>query len=88
MALIDPTHVTAVYTDGNCSRTVLYSLRNVTAGDTADLSGQFTVVKRAGIVSDTASTIGACSISGTVITVPAGPSADGIWLLAVGVAAG
>lgn len=88
MTLLDPTHVTAVYVDGNCSRTVLFSLKGATAGDTADVSAHFTTVKRAGIVSDTATTIAGCSIAGTVVTIPAGPAADGIWLLAVGVAAG
>jgi len=88
VAVLDPTRVTAVYTDGSCSHTALYSLKNTTAGDTADLSAHFSVVKRAGIVSDTASTIAACSISGTVVTIPSGPAADGVWLLAVGVAAG
>ncbi len=87
MALLDPGRVTLVYTDGQCSRTCLFSLKNVTAADTADLSSQFSLVKRAGIVSDSGTTIGACTISGTVITLPSGPAGDGVWLLAVGVAA-
>ena len=87
MAVLAPEQVISVYVDGNCSKTGLFSLRNVTAADTADLSSFFKVVKRAGIVSDTGTTIGACSIAGNVVTIPAGPTSDGVWLLAVGVAA-
>jgi hypothetical protein len=78
---------TAVYSDGSCSHTALFALKNATAADTADLSAHFSVVKRAGIVSDTSTTIASCSISGTTVTIPSGPAADGIWLLVVGVAA-
>lgn len=76
-----------VYKDGVCSLTGLYALKNVTAADTVDVGAEFKVVKRAGIVSDTGTTIASCTITGTVLTIPSGPTADGVWLLVVGVAA-
>lgn len=86
MAALAADQVTMVYTIGQCGKMALYSLKNVTAADTADLASQFKVVKRAGIVSDTGTTIASCAItSSTVITIPAGPAADGVWMLVVGV---
>lgn len=87
MATLTGDQMAMVFKDGDCGRTALIALKNVTTGDTADLSSWFKVVKRAGIVSDTGTTIANCSISAnTVATIPAGPNADGVWLLAVGVA--
>jgi hypothetical protein len=87
MAALTADQAIAVYSDGTCERTVLYSLKNATAGDTADLARDFKVVKRAGIVSATATTIAAVTVltGNTGITIPAGPAADGVWLLVVGV---
>jgi len=88
MALLTSDQMALVFKDGDCSRTALISLKNITAGDTADLATWFKVVKRAGIVSDTGTTVALCAISAnTIATIPAGPNADGVWLLAVGVAA-
>jgi hypothetical protein len=87
MAALTGDQFSVVYQDGTCGRTALVALKNVTAADTVDLGGNFKVIKRAGIVSDTGTTIASCSITGTVVTIPTGPSADGVWLLAVGVAA-
>ena len=88
MAALTADQAVLVYADGTCEKTALYSVKNVTAGDTADLYRDFKVVKRAGIVSATGTTIGAVSTltGNTVVTIPAGPAADGIWLLVVGVA--
>jgi hypothetical protein len=55
-------------------------------GRPADLASEFSIVKRAGIVSATGTHIASASVSGTVITIPTGPLDDGVWLLAVGVA--
>lgn len=87
MAALVPNQMEMQYTDGQCDRTCLIALKNVNAGDTADVSPWFKVVKRAGIVSVTGTTIAAVTtITGnTVLTVPAGPTADGVWLLVVGV---
>lgn len=79
--------VTGVYRDGACDRTVLYALKGCTAGDTVDVFPDFRVVKRAGIVSVTGTTIAVAAVSGgTILTLPAGPNADAVWLLVVGVA--
>jgi hypothetical protein len=83
---------TAVYSDGVCDKTVLYSVKNTTAGDTVDVSSMFSAVKRAGLVGATTTTIAAVSTVATganggptLLTIPAGPSGDGIWLLVYGV---
>jgi len=87
MALIGNGQVALAFRDGSCGRTALYSLKNVDAADTVDVAADFRVVKRAGIVSDTGTTIAAIStIVGTVLTIPAGPADDGVWLIVVGVA--
>jgi hypothetical protein len=80
-----------VFHDGSCQHTALFPLNNTTAGDTIDVGNWFTVVKRAGIVSGTGphiaavATIAAGANGGpTLLTIPAGPNQDGIWLLVVG----
>lgn len=86
MAELAPDQVSVVYSDGVCSKTVLYALKNANAADTVQMQKEFKVVKRAGIVSDTGTHIAAVTISAnTVGTIPTGPAADGLWLLAVGV---
>lgn len=87
MAALTADQIFVAYTDGVCDRTVLYALKNVTAADTVDLAGQFKIVKRAGVVSATGTTIASVTIStNTVGTIPTGPANDGVWLLAYGVA--
>lgn len=76
-----------VYSVGACGRTALYSVKNADAADTVDLAADFRIVKRAGVVSETGTTIAAIvTIVGTVVTIPVGPLDDGVWLLVVGVA--
>jgi len=87
MALLTGDQVAVVYQDGSCGKTVLLALKGVTAADTVDLVGILKVIKRCGMVSDTGTTIAACTIAGTVVTIPTGPASDGVWLLAVGVSA-
>ena len=89
MAALSSDQVGHAYSEGTCERSALFGLKDVDAGDTVDLSGYFRVIKRAGIVSASGTTIAAISTitGGTVCTIPAGPSADGVWLLVVGVAA-
>lgn len=83
-----------VYQDGQCEKSALFTIKNTTAGDTIDVASWFTVVKRAGIVSATGTTIAAIATIAnganggpTLLTMPAGPSQDGLWLIVVGVAA-
>lgn len=87
MAVLTTDQFDLVYKDGVCGRTGLYAVKNVTAGDTMDIGTHFKAVKRAGLVSDTGTTIASVSASGTVLTVPSGPSADAVWVIVVGVAA-
>lgn len=88
MALLTSDQCVELFSDGRCGRTALYALKNVDAADTVDVASSFKVVKRAGIVSDTGTTIAAIStITGTVLTIPAGPADDAVWMLVVGVAA-
>ena len=80
-------NLSKMFSDGRCGVTVLYAVKNADASDTVDVGADFKVVKRAGVVSDTGTTIAAVStITGTVLTIPTGPSDDGIWLLVCGVA--
>lgn len=85
MADITP-QATVVYEDGSCGHSALIAVKNATAGDTIDVGSSFRVIKRAGMVSVTGTHIAALGISGTTLTVPAGPSADAVWVLAYGVA--
>jgi hypothetical protein len=64
----------------------LFAVKNATAGDTVDLAPYFKYIKRAGVVGDTSTTIAACAVSPpTGLTVPTGPSNDGLWVLVTGV---
>jgi hypothetical protein len=70
-----------------CERVQLFALKNVTAGDTYDLSNYFSVAKRAAMVGITVAGAATASISGNVVTIPATVAADAIYLLVFGVAA-
>lgn len=82
----------AVFQDGECFKTALFAVKNATTGDTIDLASWFRVVKRAGLVSATGTTINTVNITQnatqmpTLATIPASVAADGVWLLVVGVA--
>lgn len=84
-------HAVPVYQNGDCFKTALFSVKNATTGDTVDLVGWFAVVKRAGLVSATGTTIAGVTITNnaggqpTLATIPAGVAQDGIWLIVVGV---
>lgn len=84
MADITP-QISAVYQDGACAKTVLLACKNATAGDTVNVNQFFRVINRAGLISVTGSTVAAPSFTGTVLTIPAGPAQDGVWLLVYGV---
>lgn len=84
----------SVFQDGSCEKSALFSIKNTTAGDTVDVGSWFTVVKRAGVVSATGTTIAAIGTIATganggptLLTIPAGPAQDGLWLIVVGVSA-
>ena len=79
------TQAANVFEDGKCQKTILFSCKNATAGDTLDVGAYLRVIKRAGMISATGSQVATVSNAGTVLTIPTGPSADGVWLLVVGV---
>lgn len=88
MAVLAIDQFTLEFSDGKCERTCVFSLKNVTAGDTVNLNGYFKVIKRAVALSGTDVHAGVIStISGTVMTIPAGPAQDGVWVMVIGVSA-
>lgn len=88
MALLNFNQVSLEWWDGKAEKAALYSLKNVTAGDTVNLNGAFLFVKRAVAASATDVHTGViANINGTIITIPPGPLNDAIWLFVVGVSA-
>jgi hypothetical protein len=82
MAALTAAQVLQVWAEGRSDRAALYALRNVTAGDTADLSADFSVVKQAIMLGTTVNGAGVATASGTAVTMPAGLSKDAAYLLA------
>lgn len=79
---------TLVYESGVAERTALYSVRNVTTGDTLDVSADFSSPKQAIFLGTTASVKGLGTIAGSVVTIPtAGLANDAGYLLVYGSAA-
>lgn len=79
------TQISAVYQDGSCSKTVLFACKNATAADTVNVGAFFRVITRVGLISVTGSTVASPAFTGTVLTIPAGPAQDAVWLLVYGV---
>lgn len=81
------------YLGGTCAKTGLFAVCGASAGDVLDMYPWFSVVKRAGIVSATGTTVAQVAVKSgangapTALTIPAGPSQDGLWLIVVGVSA-
>lgn len=72
---------------GDSDRVAVFSLLNVTAGDTCDLAAHFSTVRRATLLGVTvAAALAASTITGTVVTIPAGAAADAAILTVYGVA--
>lgn len=87
MAALGAQQILKVWADGVADKAVLFAMRKVTTGDTADLSGEFLIVKQAAFLGATVSGVAAGSIAGNVVTVPAGLANDAAWLLAWGCSA-
>lgn len=86
MAALPTERYPLLFQDGRSARVALYALLSVTTGDTVDLSAMFMDVKRAIILGTTLQGVAAVTtISGTVVTIPAGSNDAGV-LLAYGVA--
>ena len=86
MAVLDPTRFPLRHMSGDSDRYAVFALLNVSAGDTVDLAPFFTTVKRATLLGVTVAAALAASVSGTVITIPAGANGDAAILTAYGVA--
>lgn len=84
--LSNGTNSVKVHDDGDAERVVLYALRNVTAADTLDLALEFSQVRYACLIGTTV--VGAvlvATITGSVLTIPAGLNHDAGYLLVFGV---
>ncbi len=85
MAVLTSSNVVRQWSEGESDRTALYALRKVTSADTIDLVADFMVVKQAAALGTTVAGTAACTVSGSVVTMPAGLANDAGWLLAWGV---
>ena len=77
MAVIGTDQIEPKFWDGSCEKSALLALKNVFAGDTADIGGHFRVIKRAGIVCDAKGAAGTQAVlrcaAGTLCHVQVGP---------------
>ncbi len=86
MAALETNRYPLMWQDGQSDRSALYALRDVTSGDTCDLTEQFNIVKRGALVGTTVAGAVSASVSGTTVTIPAGVNRDAAYLLVFGVA--
>jgi hypothetical protein len=78
-------NVVRVWGDGQSEHTALYALRNVSAGDTIDLTDDFNPPLRAVLLGTTlAGTASVTNFSGNALTIPGG-NHDAAYLLVFGV---
>jgi hypothetical protein len=87
MASLPATQFPMRHLNGDSDRYAVFTLLNVNAGDTADLSSYFSIVKRATLLGITVAAAVAATVSGTVVTVPAGANGDAAILTVYGCAA-
>ncbi len=85
MAVLPPTRFPLRFASGDSDKIAVFALLDVTAGDTVDLAEHFNVVKRGTLVGVTVVAAVAASVSGTVVTVPAGANRDAAVLTVYGV---
>jgi hypothetical protein len=86
VAALTSQNVAVVYESGQADLVKLFSLRNVTTGDTIDLAtiSNMQVVK-AGVVLGVSDFVEiAATFTGTVVTMPSGLSKSSAWLLVLG----
>jgi hypothetical protein len=85
-ALVPGVQFVKMYDSGDSDRIVLYALRKVTAGDTADLSGEFNPPLRGSMVGTTLNGVATLvTFTGNTVTIPVGPLSDAGYLLVYGV---
>jgi hypothetical protein len=91
MAAASGNQIRKLFQEGTAGELAVYSIRDVTTGDTVDLgpsgTGDFLVLKFATMIGDTVAGALVASVSGTTVTIPAGVSADAIYLTVRGDAA-
>jgi len=87
MAVLTGINCLMVWADGLSDRAALFALRKVTTSDTIDLAGTFLIVKQAIMIGTTVNGSATASVSGTVVTMPAGLSNDAAYLLVWGASA-
>lgn len=89
MAAMTAAQIKRVYASDAPDRTVLYEVSKVTAADTVDLGSagvaqDYQLVKQAAMLATTVAGTASCSVSGTVVTMPAGLANDAGYLLVWG----
>lgn len=86
MAILTGVNVAAVYTAGQADLIRLYALRNVSTGDTIDLSTITDIlIVKAGVVLGVSDFVEiAATFTGTVVTMPSGLSHSSGYLLVLG----
>lgn len=86
---LDASHILPAYVYGQADIIALFALRNVSTGDTADLStvgnnASFQIIKRAVILGVSDFVEIAADFTGTVVTMPSGLANSSAYLLAWG----
>jgi hypothetical protein len=89
MSALTSQQVSRVWSDDAADRTAVYKVSKVTAGDTVDLGPtgvvpDYQLVKQAAMIATTVAGTAACSVSGTVITIPAGLTNDAGYIIVWG----
>lgn len=84
--LVNGTNAVKVHDDGDSERITLYAMRNITAADTIDFALEYSAVRYAALIGTTVTgAILVTTITGSVVTIPAGLSHDGAYMLVFGV---
>jgi hypothetical protein len=82
--LTSPHNYAPLFIQGTPDTIALFALKDVTAGDTADLSGWFEIINRVVVMGLVSFVEIAANFTGTVVTMPNGLNADPGYLLAWG----
>jgi hypothetical protein len=87
VAVLTAANISLVHQSGQADLLVLFALRHVTTGDTIDITlaaPQFLIIKSAVVLGVSSFVEIAATFTGTVVTLPAGLTADSAYLLALG----
>jgi hypothetical protein len=86
MTALPPSQYPVRHVSGDSDRWAAFSVLNTSGGDTIDVSAYFSVVKRATLLGITVAAALSATVSGTVITIPAGATNDAAILTVYGCA--